>query len=121
MSQKVHQKVFSGGEKTRIKIANAFNGENLLVFADEPTANLDYKGIELFKQKLLSVESFLLISHDRNLLDSLCNKIIEVRDGKLKHYNGNYSFYKKQRELEYNREIFEYENISKKRQVLKRQ
>jgi len=51
LSQKVHQKVFSGGEKTRIKIANAFNRENLLVFADEPTANLDYKCIELLKQK----------------------------------------------------------------------
>ncbi|ABN53472.1 MAG TPA: ABC-F type ribosomal protection protein [Hungateiclostridium thermocellum] len=109
LSQKVHQKVFSGGEKTRIKIANAFNRENLLVFADEPTANLDYKCIELLKQKLQSVESFLLISHDRNLLDSICNKIIEVRDGNLYFYNGNYSFYKKQREMEYNREIFEYE------------
>jgi len=43
------------------------------------------------------------------LLDSICNKIIEVRDGKLYFYNGNYSFYKKQREMEYNREIFEYE------------
>jgi len=67
------------------------------------------------------VESFLLISHDRNLLDSICNKIIEVRDGKLYFYNGNYSFYKKQREMEYNREIFEYENILMKSQVLKRQ
>ncbi|HHV29538.1 ribosomal protection-like ABC-F family protein [Acetivibrio mesophilus] len=109
LSQKVHQNVFSGGEKTRIKIANAFNGENLLVFADEPTANLDYKGIELLKQKLLRVESFVMVSHDRLLLDSLCNKIIEVRDGKLKFYNGNYSFYKKQSEMEHNRELLEYE------------
>lgn len=97
LSHKVQQKAFSGGENTRIKIANAFNSENLMVFADEPTANLDYHGVELLKQKLSKVDSFLLISHDRLLLDSLCNKIIEVRDGKLKVYNGNYSFTKEER------------------------
>jgi len=41
------QKEFSGGEKTRIKLANAFSKDNVLLFADEPTANLDYKGIKL--------------------------------------------------------------------------
>jgi macrolide transport system ATP-binding/permease protein len=100
LSQKLNQKVFSGGERTRIKIANAFSNENLLLFADEPTANLDYKGIELLKQKLYEMDSFLLISHDRNLLDCLCNKILEVRDGKIKLYNGNYPSYKEQNELE---------------------
>jgi macrolide transport system ATP-binding/permease protein len=100
LSQKLNQKVFSGGERTRIKIANAFSNENLLLFADEPTANLDYKGIELLKQKLYEMDSFLLTSHDRNLLDCLCNKILEVRDGKIKLYNGNYSSYKEQNELE---------------------
>lgn len=115
LSQKTYQNAFSGGEKTRIKIANALSHENLIVFADEPTANLDYKGIELLKQKLSEVESFLLISHDRLLLDSLCNKIIEVRDGKLKIYNGNYSFYKKQSEMEHERALSEYEKyISEK-------
>ncbi len=115
LSQKANQKVFSGGEKARIKIANAFNSENLIVFADEPTANLDYQGIELLKQKLAKVDSFLLISHDRTLLDSLCNRIIEVRDGKLKYYNGNYSFYKRQSEIEQEQALSEYEDyISKK-------
>ncbi len=115
LSHKAHQKAFSGGEKARIKIVNAFNSENLIVFADEPTANLDYKGIELLKQKLSKVDTFLLISHDRNLLDGLCNRIIEVRDGKLKSYNGNFSFYKKQNEIEQEQALAEYDNyISKK-------
>lgn len=109
LSQKSHQDVFSGGEKTRIKIANAFSGENIILFADEPTANLDYKGVELLKQKLSEVDSFLLISHDRLLLDSLCSKIIEVRDGKLKLYNGNYSFYRKQSEIEHEHALYEYD------------
>ena len=101
LNDKLHQDVFSGGENTRIKIANAFSSEKMLLFADEPTANLDYKGIELLKQKLSETASFLLISHDRSLLDSLCNKILEVRDGKIMLYNGNYSFYKEQSEKEY--------------------
>lgn len=115
LSDKAHQDAFSGGERARIKIANAFNSENIMVFADEPTANLDYKGIELFSRKLSQVDSFLLISHDRNLLDSLCNRIIEIRDGKLKSYNGNFSFYKKQSEIEREQVLAEYDNyISEK-------
>jgi len=106
---KSNQAVFSGGERTRIKIANALSSENIIVFADEPTANLDYKGIELFKQKLSTVESFLIISHDRNLLDSLCNKILEVRNGKIRLYNGNYTLYKEQKEMEHRQEEQEYE------------
>ena len=109
LSQKFHQKAFSGGEKTRIKIANALSSENIILFADEPTANLDYKGVELLKQKLSKLDSLLLISHDRDLLDSLCNKIIEVGHGKLKYYNGNYSSYKKQREIEHEHALSEYE------------
>ncbi len=109
LSHKSNQSVFSGGEKTRIKIANAFSADNQLIFADEPTANLDYKGIELLKQKLSGFESLLLISHDRHLLDSLCNKIIEIRDGKIKLYNGNYSFYKEQSEMEFEYAQQEYE------------
>jgi macrolide transport system ATP-binding/permease protein len=101
LSDKSDQNVFSGGEKTRIRIANALSSDRLVLLADEPTANLDYKGIEILRQKLSEVETFLLISHDRNLLDSLCNKILEVRDGKIKFYNGNYSFYKEQVEIEH--------------------
>ncbi len=115
---KSHQRVFSGGEKTRIKIANAFSNESILLFADEPTANLDYKGVELLKQKLSKVDSLILISHDRYLLDSLCNKIIEIKDGKPRYYNGNYSFYKKQSEIEYESALQEYENyISEKASI----
>ncbi len=108
LNNKTHQEVYSGGEETRIKIVNAFKNESLLLFADEPTANLDYKGIELLKQKLSEVETFLLVSHDRALLDSLCNKILEVRDSKIKIYIGNYSSYKEQKDRELQYEMLEY-------------
>lgn len=118
LSKKAQQKAFSGGEKTRIKIANVFSKERLLIFADEPTANLDYKGIELLKQKLHQAEAFLLISHDRSLLESLCTRIIEVQDGKLNFYNGGYSFYREQREKEQQRAWQEYEGYISERTKL---
>jgi macrolide transport system ATP-binding/permease protein len=109
LSQIADQAVCSGGELTRIKIANAFSKNNLLVFADEPTSNLDFRGVEILKERLSQVDSMLLISHNRDLLDSLCNKTLEIRDGKIKIYNGNYSFYKEQREIEQKNEMVEYE------------
>lgn len=109
LTQKIGQENYSGGEKTRIKIANAFSKENIMVFADEPTTNLDIQGVELLEKKLTSMESFFLISHDRSLLDRLCNKIIEVVDGRIKEYQGNFTFYQKQRDLEHKNAINEYE------------
>lgn len=118
LSEKVNQKVYSGGERTRIKIANAFSSDTMLLFADEPTSNLDYNGIELLMQKFSRVDTFLLISHDRMLLDNLCNKIIEIEDGKLKIYNGGYSFYKEQSEMERQYAEVEYEKyIAEKRKL----
>lgn len=110
LSDKQDQEVFSGGEETRIKIANALSKEQLLLLADEPTANLDYKGIELLKQKISKAESFILISHDRDLLDCLCNKTLIIKEGSLNLYNGGYSFYKTQNEMEQQRAEQEYRN-----------
>lgn len=103
------QKTFSGGEQTRIKIANALSQGKLLLFADEPTANLDYQGIELLQQKFAALDSVCVISHDRLLLDRLCNRIIEIKNGGLNFYNGNYSFYQEQSKLEAERAVQEYE------------
>ncbi len=110
VKEKLHKPVISGGEKTRLRIAGAISKNSVVIFADEPTANLDYKGIELLKKKLTKIETLLLISHDRELLDSLCNQIIEVENGKVSFYEGNYSFYRQQKQRSIEREWFEYEN-----------
>lgn len=112
LAQKDGRDRFSGGESTRIKIANVFSREKLLVFADEPTANLDYKGVELLRKKLAAVDTLILISHDRDLLDSLCNRIIEVRDGGIRFYEGNYSAYRRQNEMEREYAELEYEKYT---------
>lgn len=109
IDKKLERAALSGGERTRLRIAGALGGDNVLIFADEPTSNLDYKGIEIFRQKLESAESFIMISHDRSLLDALCNRIIEVKDGRIRTFNGNYTFYKEQCEMEREREALEYE------------
>lgn len=115
LNEKLQRDVLSGGERTRLKIVEAFSRDNVLLFADEPTSNLDYKGIELLKQKLDRLDSFVLISHDRSLLDTLCNHILEIRDGKIRIYNGNYTFYRQRYEMEQDRAAVEYQKyISEK-------
>jgi macrolide transport system ATP-binding/permease protein len=115
---KLERAALSGGERTRLRIAGAFGSGNVLLFADEPTSNLDYKGTEIFRQKLSAVESFVMISHDRSLLDVLCNRIIEVKDGGISIFNGNYSFYKQQCEMERERAALEYNKYIEERTAL---
>ncbi|MCG8500714.1 MAG: ABC-F type ribosomal protection protein [Firmicutes bacterium] len=111
----------SGGEKTRVKIAQGLSANSHILFADEPTCNLDVNGIKLLEEKMVSFDgALLLISHDRTLLDNLCNKIIEVCDGTIKEYMGNYSHYKTQKEMARDRQQFEYEQYIQKKQELEK-
>lgn len=99
----------SGGEKTRFKLAECFSRNSLMIFADEPTSNMDLEGIELIESQFVQYQGALvLISHDRSFLDKLCNKIIEVENGKIQIYNGSYSDYSHQKKLERERAQFEY-------------
>ena len=82
LSGKLSREHLSGGEMTRLGLA-AMNKDSLLTFADEPTANLDADGVELCCQILEQCPTLLLISHDRTVLDRLCTRIIEVKDGHL--------------------------------------
>ena len=102
----------SGGEKVKLKIATALKEQKKLVIADEPTSNLDQKSISILEEMLKKHKgSLLLVSHDRDFLDALCNKIVELEDGKIKIYNGNYTTYLKIKEEERNRQEFEYEQF----------
>ncbi|MDD4088577.1 MAG: ABC-F type ribosomal protection protein [Tissierellia bacterium] len=110
----------SGGEKTRFKLAKALESESMLIFADEPTSNMDIDGIELMEKKLMEYNGALvIISHDRSFLDKLCNKIIEIENGKIKIYEGNYSDYSKQKLHDEERAQFEYEEYVKEKKRLK--
>lgn len=109
----------SGGEKVKMKIANALSENKKLIIADEPTSNLDSNSIEVLEDMLKNYSgALLLVSHDRNLLDSLCNTIVEIKDGKLNIYNGNYSKYIELKKAEKARENTEYNQyITEKRRL----
>lgn len=89
----------SGGEKTRRRIAAALSSRAHVLFADEPTTDLDAQGIALLREQLLAFQgALLLVSHDRSLLDAVCTSIAELRDGKLEIFPGNYAAYRAERE-----------------------
>lgn len=109
----------SGGEKTRFKIAKVLENESILIFADEPTSNMDIEGIELAEKMLTEYKGgLIIISHDRSFLDKLCNKIIELEGGKIKIYEGNYSDYSRQKLHDKERAQFEYEEYIKEKKRL---
>lgn len=109
----------SGGEKTRFKLAQSLSKDSLILFADEPTSNLDIDGIEILEERLLEYNgALIIISHDRDILDQLCNKIIEIENAKIKIYNGNYTEYREQKEQERERALFEYrEYVGEKKRL----
>lgn len=115
------QNFMSGGEITRLKIAKSLSENCNLLLADEPTSNLDLEGIDMLLEKLLAFDgALLMVSHDRDLLDKVCNRILEIEDGHIKLYQGNYSDYKEQKDLEIKTNELEYENYIKERRKLER-
>lgn len=91
----------SGGEQTRLKLAQLLSIYHKGLLIDEPTTHLDAEGIQFFINELQGYYGALvLISHDRYVLDELVNKIWEVKDGKVTEYKGNYTDYMVQKELE---------------------
>ena len=109
----------SGGEKTRFKLAEGFEDQGSLMLIDEPTSNLDIDGIDLIINNFKDYgETYLVVSHDRALLDSVCNKILEIENGKVKLYRGNYSKYVDIKEEELSRREFEYEEYIKEKKRL---
>jgi ATP-binding cassette subfamily F protein 3 len=86
--------VLSGGEKSRLGLLKMLLSESNLLILDEPTNHLDYSTKELFQKALLEYGgTIVIVSHDRAFLDDLVGRVIEIRDGKLYDYHGNYSWF----------------------------
>lgn len=92
-------KVLSGGEKARVSLAKMLLSPVNFLVMDEPTNHLDRNAREALEHALLHYDgAMLLISHDRYFLDKLVNRVIELKDGKLDEYLGNYSYYLEKRQ-----------------------
>ena len=94
-------KKLSGGEKSKLILASIQIIDADLILLDEPTNHLDIKGLEQLENYInQDKKSYIIISHDQKFLDNVVQKIISIQNHRLKIYEGNYTVYKTQLDLE---------------------
>lgn len=99
-------KVLSGGERNRLALAKMLLQPFNVLIMDEPTNHLDIKSKNVLKQALQNFEgTLILVSHDRDFLQGLTNRVYEFKDGNIKEYLGDIDFYLEQRKAEDFRKI----------------
>ncbi len=100
----------SGGEMTRNRIAGALSARAGLLLADEPTTDLDREGLALLRKTLTGFNgAVLLVSHDRALLRTVCDRIWYLEDGKITVFPGGYDDFMAERTRQRERAAFEYD------------
>lgn len=110
----------SGGEMTRGRIAAALSARPQLLFADEPTTDLDEEGLALLRKQLRAFPGALvLVSHDRSLLRLLCRRIWYLEDGKITDFPGGYDAFMEERRRQRDRQQFEYDQYRAEQKRLK--
>ncbi|MCW8980999.1 MAG: ATP-binding cassette domain-containing protein, partial [Altibacter sp.] len=98
-------RVLSGGERNRLALAKLLLQPFNVLVMDEPTNHLDIKSKNVLKEALNKFEgTLLLVSHDRDFLQGLSNKVYEFKDHKIKEYLGDIDFFLEQRNLQNLRE-----------------
>jgi len=108
-------RVLSGGERNRLALAKLLLQPLNVLVMDEPTNHLDIKSKNVLKEALKKFEgTLILVSHDRDFLKGLTNKVYEFKDQRIKEYLGDIDFYLEQRNIENLRDI-------EKRDVVKKQ
>ena len=91
----------SGGEKARLALALMLLSPCNLLVLDEPTNHLDIPAKQMLEDALMAYEgAALLVSHDRYFISRVANRIVELRDGELVLYRGDYTYYLEKKEEE---------------------
>ncbi len=97
----VKMNTLSGGQRTKVLLAKILLSKSDLLLLDEPTNHLDIQAVSWLENFLINYQgAILLITHDRYFLDKVTNKIFELENGKLKEYNGNYSYYRTKKDAD---------------------
>ena len=112
-------KEFSGGQRTKIALIKLLLGRPDLLILDEPTNHLDLNSIEWLEEYLQSYnKAIIVVSHDRAFLDKFVNTVYEIERGKIKKYAGNYTAFAQAKELNYEKDLKEYEALKKEQERL---
>ncbi|MCB9202922.1 MAG: ABC-F family ATP-binding cassette domain-containing protein [Flavobacteriales bacterium] len=99
-------KVLSGGERNRLALCKLLLRPFNVLIMDEPTNHLDIQSKEIIKQALINFKgTLILVSHDREFLNGLGEKIFEFRNGKIKEFLGNVEEYLEERQKQNLREV----------------
>lgn len=104
----------SGGEQSRLALGCILLAKPDIMLLDEPTNHLDINTINWLEKYIRNYKgSVIIVSHDRYFLDKTTQKILEISGGRGRMYNGNYSFYAKERKAVRDSEIKAYQNQQK--------
>lgn len=109
----------SGGQQKRVALARVLIEEPDFLILDEPTNHLDLDTIEWLEGYLSSANiTLLLVTHDRYFLDKVCNRMLEIDNGKIHKYSGNYAYFL---EKKAEREAIEAASIDKAKNLLRKE
>ncbi len=101
---------FSGGQRTKIAFIKLLLSKTDILLLDEPTNHLDINTIEWLEGYLKNYsKAVIIVSHDRMFLNRIVDKIYEIEYGTITEYSGNYEFFEKQKRINYERQLKDFE------------
>ena len=101
---------FSGGQRTKIAFIKLLLSKPDILFLDEPTNHLDIVAIEWLENYLKNYpKAVVIVSHDRMFINKIVDKIYEIEYGTMTKYSGDYEFFERQKRINYERQLKDFE------------